>query len=92
MVVNPSVPTGTVPEFAAYAKANPGKINMAIGGLGIPSHVPGELFKMVTGVNMLHVPYRGLAAALTELIGGQVQAVAEIWCSPRSNSSVGLLS
>jgi tripartite-type tricarboxylate transporter receptor subunit TctC len=59
MDLNPSVPVKTVPEFIAYAKANPGKINMASGGNGNPTHVAGELFKMMTGVNMLHVPYRG---------------------------------
>jgi tripartite-type tricarboxylate transporter receptor subunit TctC len=73
MVVNPSFPTKTVPEFIAYAKANPGKINMASSGNGASPHVTGELFKMMTGINMLHVPYRGEAPALTDLIGGQVQ-------------------
>jgi tripartite-type tricarboxylate transporter receptor subunit TctC len=73
MVVNPSVPAKTVPEFIAYAKANPGKINMASAGIGAPSHVAGELFKMMTGVNMVHAPYRGASLALTDLIGGQVQ-------------------
>jgi len=71
--VNPSVPAKTVPEFIAYAKANPGKLNMASGGNGTPAHVSGELFKMMTGVNMVHVPYRGAGPALTDLIGGQVQ-------------------
>ena len=73
LVVNSSVPANTVPEFIAYAKANPGKLNMASGGIGTPAHVSGELFKMMTGVNMLHVPYRGAGPALTDLIGGQVQ-------------------
>jgi tripartite-type tricarboxylate transporter receptor subunit TctC len=73
MVVNPSVPVNSVSEFIAYAKANPGKINMASGGIGTPQHVAGELFKMMTGVNMLHVPYRGEAPALTDMLGGQVQ-------------------
>src|SRR5262249_46279664 len=73
MDVNPSVPAKTVPEFIAYAKANPGKINMASAGNGSVQHVSGELFKMMTGVDMLHVPYRGGAPALTDLIGGQVQ-------------------
>jgi tripartite-type tricarboxylate transporter receptor subunit TctC len=73
LVVNPSVPANTVHEFIAYAKANPGKLNMASGGIGTPAHVSGELFKMMTGVNMLHVPYRGAGPALTDLIGGQVQ-------------------
>jgi tripartite-type tricarboxylate transporter receptor subunit TctC len=73
MVVNPSFPAKTVPEFIAYAKANPGKINMASAGIGAPSHVEGELFKMMTGVNIAHVPYRGGAPALIDLLGGQVQ-------------------
>jgi len=73
MVVNPSFPAKTVPEFIAYAKANPGKINMASAGIGAPSHVAGELFKMMTGANIVHVPYRGGAPALTDLRGGQVQ-------------------
>jgi tripartite-type tricarboxylate transporter receptor subunit TctC len=73
MQVNPSVPAKTVPEFVAYAKANPGKINMASGGNGAPSHIAGELFKMMASVDMLHVPYRGAAPALTDLLGGQVQ-------------------
>jgi tripartite-type tricarboxylate transporter receptor subunit TctC len=73
MVVHPSVPATTVPEFIAYAKANPGKINMASGGVGGPSHVSGELFNMMAGANMIHVPYRGVTPALTDLLGGQVQ-------------------
>jgi tripartite-type tricarboxylate transporter receptor subunit TctC len=73
MLVNPSVPAKTIPEFIAYAKANPGKISMASGGIGTPGHVSGELFKMMTGVNLVHVPYRGAAPALTDLLGGQVQ-------------------
>jgi tripartite-type tricarboxylate transporter receptor subunit TctC len=72
MVVNPSVPAKTVPEFIAYAKANPGKLNMASAGNGTPPHLAGELFKLMTGVNMVHVPYRGSAPALTDLVGGQV--------------------
>jgi tripartite-type tricarboxylate transporter receptor subunit TctC len=73
VVVNPSVPTSTVPEFIAYAKANPGRINMGSAGSGTTSHLAGELFKMMTGVNLLHVPYRGGAPALTDLLAGQVQ-------------------
>ena len=73
--VNPSVPAKTVPEFIAYAKANPGKLNYASSGNGSVEHVSGELFKMMTGVNMVHVPYRGGAPALTDLLGGQVQVV-----------------
>jgi tripartite-type tricarboxylate transporter receptor subunit TctC len=75
MEVNPSFPSKTVPEFIAYAKANPGKINMASAGIGGSNHVYGELFKMMAGVDMLHVPYRGTGPALTDLIGGQVQVM-----------------
>jgi tripartite-type tricarboxylate transporter receptor subunit TctC len=75
MVVHPSFPAATVPEFIAYAKANPGTINMGSGGVGTSIHVSGELFKMMTGVEMLHVPYRGGMPALTGLIGGQVQVM-----------------
>jgi tripartite-type tricarboxylate transporter receptor subunit TctC len=75
MEVNPSVPVTTVPEFIAYAKANPGKLNMASSGNGSTIHVSGELFKMMTGVNMIHVPYRGGAPALTDMLGGQVQVI-----------------
>jgi len=75
MLVNPSFPASTVPEFIAYAKANPGRINMASGGIGFPSHVAGELFKMMTGVDLIHVPYRGGAPALIDLIAGQVQVI-----------------
>jgi tripartite-type tricarboxylate transporter receptor subunit TctC len=73
MLVHPSVPAETVPEFIAYAKANPGKINMASAGNGTSPHVAGELFKMMAGINMVHVPYRGGAPALTDLLGGRVQ-------------------
>jgi len=73
VVVHPSFPAKTVPEFIAYAKANPGKLTMASGDVGTPSHPAGQLFKMMTGVDMVHVPYRGVAAALTDLLGGQVQ-------------------
>ena len=73
VAVNASVQAGTVPEFVAYAKANPGKLNMASAGIGAPSHVYGELFNMMAGVSMVHVPYRGVAPALTDLLGGQVQ-------------------
>jgi tripartite-type tricarboxylate transporter receptor subunit TctC len=77
MVVNPSVPAQTVPEFIAYAKANPGKINMASVGNGTTPHMAGELFKMMAGVDMLHVPYRGAAPALTDLLGGRAQVMFE---------------
>jgi tripartite-type tricarboxylate transporter receptor subunit TctC len=75
MVVNPSVPAKSIPEFIAYAKANPGKINMASGGVGSAHHVYGELFKMMAGVNLVHVPYRGAGPALVDLLGGQVQVM-----------------
>ena len=75
MEVNPSFPAKTVPEFIAYAKANPGKINMASGGNGSAAHVAGELFAIMTGIDMVHVAYRGLAPALTDLLAGQVQVI-----------------
>ena len=77
MEVNPSVPARTIPEFIAHAKANPGKINLASSGVGSVSHLAGELFKAMTGVNMVHVPYRGSPPALTDMIGGQVQAMVD---------------
>jgi tripartite-type tricarboxylate transporter receptor subunit TctC len=73
MVVHPSVPVTTVPEFIAYTKANPGKINMASSGIGSTPHLAGELFKMMAGVDIQHVPYRGAAPAMTDLLAGQVQ-------------------
>jgi tripartite-type tricarboxylate transporter receptor subunit TctC len=76
--VNPAVPVKTVPEFIAYAKANPGKLNMASAGIGNSTHMAGELFKMMTGVNLVHVPYRGSAPALTDLLGGQVQVMFDL--------------
>jgi tripartite-type tricarboxylate transporter receptor subunit TctC len=75
LVVHPSFPAKSVPELIAYAKSNPGKINMASAGVGSAQHVYGELFKMMTGVDMLHVPYRGGALALTDLLAGQVQVM-----------------
>jgi tripartite-type tricarboxylate transporter receptor subunit TctC len=75
IVVHPLVPAKTVPEFIAYANANPGKVNMASGGNGAPSHVSGELFKMLAGVSLVHVPYRGAGPALVDLLGGQVQVM-----------------
>jgi tripartite-type tricarboxylate transporter receptor subunit TctC len=77
MEVHPSVPAKTVPEFIAYAKANPGKINYASAGTGTLLHVAGELFKMMAGIDMVHVPYRGTTAALTDLLGGQVQMMCD---------------
>ena len=78
MEVNPSFPATTVPEFIAYAKANPGKINMASAGVGTSLHMSGELFKIMTGVDLVHVPYRGGAPALTDLMGGQVQLMFSV--------------
>ena len=75
MLVNPSVPAKTVPEFIAYAKANPGKINMASPGIGTQPHLAGELFNIMAGLNLVHVPYRGGAPALTDLISGRVQVM-----------------
>lgn len=75
MVVNPSFPAGTIPEFVAFAKTNPGRINFASGGHGTPPHVVGELFKLMAGVNLTHVPYRGGAPAVNDLLGGQVQVM-----------------
>ena len=75
MEVHPSVPARTVPEFIAYAKAHPGRINMGSAGNGTPGHMSGELFKMTTGLDLVHVPYRGGAPALTDLLAGQVQVM-----------------
>jgi tripartite-type tricarboxylate transporter receptor subunit TctC len=86
MAVNSSVPARTVSEFIAYAKANPGKLSMASAGNGTPSHVSGELFKMMAGVNMVHVPYRGGGPALVDLLTGQVQVMFAA-CPHQSNTS-----
>ena len=75
--VNPSVPIRSVPELIAYAKANPGKLSIASAGTGTPAHIAGELFKLMTGVDMVHIPYRGAALALTDLLGGQVQVMID---------------
>src|SRR5262245_62819918 len=75
IAVNPSVPAKTIPELIAYAKANPRKLNMASPGVGTTPHMAGELFKMMAGVDMVHVPYRGGGPALTDLLGGQVQVM-----------------
>ena len=91
MVVNASFPAKTIPEFIAYAKANPGKINLASGGTGFASHLSGELFKMMTGVNMVHVPYRGQSAAMTDLLGGQVQIMFDPVVSSLSHIQTGKL-
>jgi tripartite-type tricarboxylate transporter receptor subunit TctC len=86
MAVNPSLPARTIPEFIAHAKANPGKISMASGNNGGPAHVAGELFKAMTGIDMLHVPYRGDPPALTDVLGGRVQL-----CFVGLPASVGLI-
>jgi tripartite-type tricarboxylate transporter receptor subunit TctC len=75
LVINPSVPVKTVPEFIAYAKSNPGKVNMASAGTGSGSHLAGELFKMMAGINLVHVPYRGNGPAIAALLGGQVEVL-----------------
>jgi len=91
MQVNPSVPAKTVPEFIAYARSNPGKVNMASAGIGSTPHVAGELFKMMTGLDMLHVPYRGGAQAITDLLGGQVQVMFEPVAGPLEHLRSGRL-
>jgi tripartite-type tricarboxylate transporter receptor subunit TctC len=91
MEVNPSVPAKTVPEFIAYAKSNPGKINMASGGNGSPQHLAGELFQMMTGVPMVHVPYRGSTPMLTDLLGGQVQVTFDPMLSSIEHIRTGKL-
>ncbi|HMA72653.1 MAG TPA: tripartite tricarboxylate transporter substrate binding protein [Xanthobacteraceae bacterium] len=91
MELNPSVPANTVPEFIAYAKANPGKINMASGGIGTSVHIAGELFKMMAGVNLVHVPYRGSAPALTDMISGQVQVMFDVLTSSLQHIRSGAL-
>jgi tripartite-type tricarboxylate transporter receptor subunit TctC len=75
MLATPSLPVRTVPEFIAYAKANPGKINMGSNGIGATGHLAGEMFSMMTGVKMQHVPYRGESTAFTDLVGGQIQVM-----------------
>jgi tripartite-type tricarboxylate transporter receptor subunit TctC len=91
MEVNPSVPAKTVPELIAYAKANPGKLNFASGGNGTSLHVAGELFKMMAGVNLVHVPYRGSAPALTDMMGGQVQMMFDVLTSSIQHIRSGAL-
>jgi tripartite-type tricarboxylate transporter receptor subunit TctC len=91
MEVNPSVPAKTVPEFVAYAKANAGKINMASAGIGSPQHVAGELFKMMAGVDMVHVPYRGDALVVPDLISGQVQVYFGVMLASLGYIRVGKL-
>jgi tripartite-type tricarboxylate transporter receptor subunit TctC len=91
MEVHPSVPVHTVPEFIAYARANPGKINMASGGVGSPPHVAGELFMMTTGVKLVHVPYRGSAPAITDMLGGQMQVYFDLIASSIEHIRAGKL-
>jgi tripartite-type tricarboxylate transporter receptor subunit TctC len=91
MEVNPLVPARTVPEFIAYAKANPGKINMASGGIGTSIHIAGELFKMMAAVDLVHVPYRGSAPALTDMISGQVQVMFDVLTSSIQHIRSGAL-
>jgi tripartite-type tricarboxylate transporter receptor subunit TctC len=91
MLVHPSVPAKTIPEFIAYAKANPDKIDMASAGNGTGTHISGELFKMMTGINMTHVPYRGGAPVLTDLIAGQVQVYFGIPASALGHVGTGKL-
>jgi tripartite-type tricarboxylate transporter receptor subunit TctC len=91
MEVLPSFPAKTVPEFIAYAKANPGKINMASGGVGGPQHVAGELFKYMAGVNLVHVPYHGSTPAITDLLAGQVQVMFDVTPSSLPHIKAGKL-
>jgi tripartite-type tricarboxylate transporter receptor subunit TctC len=91
MEVNPSVPANTVQEFIAYAKANPGKINMASAGQGGPQHLAGELFKVLAGVDLVHVPYRGSTPAITDLLGGQVQVMFDVTPSSLPHIKAGKL-
>jgi tripartite-type tricarboxylate transporter receptor subunit TctC len=91
MEVNPAVPAKTVPEFIAYAKQNPGKISMASAGIGGPQHVAGELFKMMAGLDMVHVPYRGSTPALVDLLGGTVQLMFDVTPSSLPHVKAGRL-
>jgi tripartite-type tricarboxylate transporter receptor subunit TctC len=91
MVVNPSVPAKTLPEFIAYAKSNPGKINMASSGIGSFPHIAGELFNRMAGVNLVHVPYRSIAAAMTDLISGQVQVMSVSTAASKDYVKAGTL-
>ena len=78
MEVHPSVPAKTVPQFIAYAKANPGKLNMASAGVGGPQHIAGELFKFMAGVDLTHIPYKGSTPAVTDLLAGEVQVMFDV--------------
>jgi tripartite-type tricarboxylate transporter receptor subunit TctC len=91
MEVNPSLPVQTVPEFIAYAKANPGKINMASAGVGGPQHLAGELFKAMTGLNLVHVPYRGSTPAVTDMLAGNVQVMFDVTATALPQVKAGKL-
>jgi len=91
MEVTPALPVNTVPEFIAYAKAHPGKLNMASAGIGNSTHMAGELFKMITGVELIHVPYRGSAPAVTDLLAGQVQVMFDLMASSIEQIKAGKL-
>ena len=88
-MVNPSVPAKTIPEFIAYNKANPRKVNLASSGTGTGNHLAGELFNMLAGVKMVHVPYRGAGLAMTDLIGGQVQVMFVALAGALENIAAG---
>jgi tripartite-type tricarboxylate transporter receptor subunit TctC len=91
MLINPGIPAKTLPEFIAYAKANPGKINFASGGIGSSNQLAAELFKVMTGTNLVHVPYRGNAAAYTDLISGNIQLIFADVASGRQHAQSGSL-
>jgi tripartite-type tricarboxylate transporter receptor subunit TctC len=91
MEVHPSVPAKTIPEFIAYAKANPGKLNMASAGIGGPQHIAGELFKFMAGVDLTHVPYKGSTPAVTDLLAGQVQVMFDVMPTSLPQIKVGKL-
>src|SRR4029077_19065997 len=91
MEVHPSVPVKTVSEFVAYAKANPGKLNMASAGIGGPQHIAGELFKFMAGVDLAHIPYRGSTPAVTDLVAGQVQVMFDVTATALAHIKAGKL-
>jgi tripartite-type tricarboxylate transporter receptor subunit TctC len=92
LVVNPSIPPKTLPAFIAYAKSNPGKINLASSGVGSSPHITGELFRMMAGVDLVHVPYRSIAAAMTDLISGQVQIMSISTAASKDYVKAGTLT
>jgi tripartite-type tricarboxylate transporter receptor subunit TctC len=91
MEVHPSVPARTIPEFIAYAKANPGKLNMASAGIGGPQHIAGELFKFMAGVDLTHIPYKGTTPAVTDLLAGQVQVMFDVTPTSLAHIKAGKL-